>query len=202
MITRKHLFFAIAATCLLTTFLFGVVPIRSAGYDPTLDVNHDGKIDGKDIALPASAYGTAGDPTVPVNVTNWPTYTLQTGIVNISSSGNDIPSVNCSGYSRLSLMIGGNTNASLGAGNNITIIAHFIEWLYNPYDPCYAWERLSGDLNITIYNGIHQLSGGFPFACMTEIKAPLCYLNFEWSYISLPANWWVTFEYVVYLRNE
>jgi len=75
MITRKHLFFAIAATCLLTTFLFGVAPIRSqtAGqYDPWLDANGDGKIDGKDIALPALIYGTAGDPTRDVNVTNFP----------------------------------------------------------------------------------------------------------------------------------
>jgi hypothetical protein len=68
----------------LTTFLFGVVPIRSAGYDPSLDENHDGKIDGKDIALPALIYGTAGDPTVPVNVTNWPTG-LTSGNVNVTN---------------------------------------------------------------------------------------------------------------------
>lgn len=54
-------------------------PIRSqtaAQYDPWLDVNDDGKIDGKDIALPALIYGTAGDPTKNVNVTNWPSQLL------------------------------------------------------------------------------------------------------------------------------
>jgi hypothetical protein len=65
MITRKHLFFAIAATCLLTMFAITIVPIKSqtvGHYDPWLDENDDGKIDGKDIALPALIYGTAGTP--------------------------------------------------------------------------------------------------------------------------------------------
>jgi len=63
MITRKHLLLAIGATCLLTMFAITIVPIRSqtAGqYDPWLDVNDDGKIDGKDIALVALHYGQAG----------------------------------------------------------------------------------------------------------------------------------------------
>jgi hypothetical protein len=66
MITRKHLLLAIAATCLLTMFLITIAPIRSqtAGqYDPWLDVNDDGKIDGKDITPSARAFGTFGDPT-------------------------------------------------------------------------------------------------------------------------------------------
>lgn len=74
MITRKHLLLAIAATCLLTTFVLTVAPIKSAVYDPSLDENHDGKIDGKDIALPALIYGTAGDPTVPVTIANYTVY--------------------------------------------------------------------------------------------------------------------------------
>jgi hypothetical protein len=54
-------------------FVITIVPIRSqtAGqYDPSLDENHDGKIDGKDIALPALIFGTAGDPTLNVTVTD------------------------------------------------------------------------------------------------------------------------------------
>jgi hypothetical protein len=79
MITRKHLLLAIGATCLLTMFAISIVPIRSqtgAKYDPWLDVNGDGKMDGKDIALPALIYGTAGEPTKNVNVTNWPSQLL------------------------------------------------------------------------------------------------------------------------------
>jgi hypothetical protein len=72
MITRKHLLLAIATTCLVTMFLITTVPIfsQTAGqYNPFLDVNHDGKIDIRDIALEAKAFGTAGDPTENVIVT-------------------------------------------------------------------------------------------------------------------------------------
>jgi hypothetical protein len=75
MITRKHLLFAIAVTCLLTVFLITIVPIRSqtvGQYDPWLDYNDDGKIDGRDIAPAARAFGTFGDPTKDVYVTNFP----------------------------------------------------------------------------------------------------------------------------------
>ena len=41
-------------------------------YDPWADMNDDGKIDVKDIYYLASIYGTTGDPTKNVNVTNWP----------------------------------------------------------------------------------------------------------------------------------
>lgn len=66
MITRKHLFFAISVTCLLTTFLFGIIPIRSqsAGqYDPWLDIDDSGTIGGFDLAWVARAFGTYGTPT-------------------------------------------------------------------------------------------------------------------------------------------
>lgn len=66
---------AILGTFCLTATLFLIAPIRSqtsGQYDPWLDANGDGKIDGKDIALPALIYGTAGDPTRNVSVTNWP----------------------------------------------------------------------------------------------------------------------------------
>jgi len=41
-------------------------------YDPWVDYNEDGKIDIKDIATAAIKFGTSGDPTKNVNVTNWP----------------------------------------------------------------------------------------------------------------------------------
>jgi hypothetical protein len=70
---KKDLVIAILATFCLTATLFLIIPIRSASlYDPILDVNHDRKIDIKDIAAVAKAFGTTGDPTLPVNVTNWP----------------------------------------------------------------------------------------------------------------------------------
>jgi hypothetical protein len=76
---RKHLFLAIAATCLLTTFLIGIVPIQSqtaSPYDPWLDYNDDGKIDGRDLIPMSRAFVSYGDPTKNVTVTNWPTTPL------------------------------------------------------------------------------------------------------------------------------
>jgi hypothetical protein len=81
MITRRHLLLAIAATCLVTMFLTTTVPIfsqTSGQYNPLYDVNQDGKIDGKDIALPASIYGTAGTP---INLT-----ALQSEIDSLNSA--------------------------------------------------------------------------------------------------------------------
>jgi hypothetical protein len=43
-------------------------------YDPWADMNDDGKIDIKDIAYSSRLFGTLGDPTKNVNVTNWPTH--------------------------------------------------------------------------------------------------------------------------------
>jgi hypothetical protein len=93
MITRKHLLLAIAATCLLTMFVITIVPIRSqtAGqYDPWLDINGDGAIDGGDIIQVARAFGTAGDPTRDVNVTNWPTSLFSSGTGLNQSMGSAI----------------------------------------------------------------------------------------------------------------
>jgi len=73
MTTKKDLIIAVLATFCLTLTLFGIIPTRSAGtYDPWVDTNEDGKIDGKDIAAAAKAFGTLGDPTKNVNVTNFP----------------------------------------------------------------------------------------------------------------------------------
>jgi len=73
MVSKKNLVIAVLLTFCLTAVLFWALPTLSlAPYDPQYDVNHDGKIDGRDITLVAKAFGTNGDPTVPVNVTNWP----------------------------------------------------------------------------------------------------------------------------------
>jgi hypothetical protein len=79
MITRRHLLLAIAITCLVTVFLITIMPIfsQTAGqYDPSLDVDHDGAIDGRDISMVARAFGKAGHPTENVIVTNWPSQLL------------------------------------------------------------------------------------------------------------------------------
>jgi hypothetical protein len=71
---RKDLIIAVLATFCLTATLFLVIPTRSqtaSQYDPWLDTNADGKIDGKDLGETAFAFGSYGDPTKDVNVINW-----------------------------------------------------------------------------------------------------------------------------------
>jgi hypothetical protein len=74
----KNMIIAIMITFCFTASLFIIIPIRSATspYDPMLDYNHDGKISLADLVAIANSYGTTGDPTVNVNVTNWPSQLL------------------------------------------------------------------------------------------------------------------------------
>jgi hypothetical protein len=71
---RKDVIFAILTTFCLCALMFSVIPIKSAGlpYDPWTDINEDGTINMKDIGNVAAQFGTTGDPTKNVTVTNWP----------------------------------------------------------------------------------------------------------------------------------
>jgi hypothetical protein len=62
MMIRKDLIIAVLATFCLAVTLFTVIPIRSSPYDPWLDLNDDGHIDGKELGDVAAAFGTYGTP--------------------------------------------------------------------------------------------------------------------------------------------
>jgi hypothetical protein len=208
MITRKHLLLAIAATCLLTMFAITIVPIRSqtAGqYDPWLDINDDGVIDGLDLIQGARAFGTAGDPTKPVTVTNLRDYELQTGTVNFSSSypaGTFIPTIFCGGYSRISILFAPNLT-NLGNGR-VTVYLVSVNWTqeFPLSSPAVSSDFLYSNINTTI----SAAEFGWPTAYVTETKAPYCHLCFyalvDTTYPPPPANWWVAVNYAGYLRNE
>jgi len=73
---RKSFVIAILVIFCLTATSLLIIPTRSqtAGqYDPWLDWNDDGKINLIDVFRTELAFGTSGDPTKPVNVTNWET---------------------------------------------------------------------------------------------------------------------------------
>jgi hypothetical protein len=61
----------VATVLLLTPFLVGLT--ASAPYDPWYDLDENGAIDIFDVVRIAGTYGTTGDPSMNVNVTNWPT---------------------------------------------------------------------------------------------------------------------------------
>jgi hypothetical protein len=62
---------------LLCSMILALAFIHNSGsqttfqYDPWADINDNGKIDAKDIGYTCRLFGTAGDPTKNVNVTNW-----------------------------------------------------------------------------------------------------------------------------------
>jgi uncharacterized coiled-coil protein SlyX len=65
MVTRRNLVLVALITCFLTITVFRVLPIFSSstpGYDPWLDINDDGKIDGRDLIVMSRAFATYGDP--------------------------------------------------------------------------------------------------------------------------------------------
>jgi hypothetical protein len=68
---KRDLIIAVLVTFCLTATLFLVIPGRSTGtYDPWADINGDGKINMTDVGYVASLFGTKGDPTRNVTVTN------------------------------------------------------------------------------------------------------------------------------------
>lgn len=77
MTSKKDLIIAVLSTFCLTATLFMIMPTRSSSaerqYNPWCDINDDGQIDMiNDIRSVAILFGTTGDPTKNVNVTNWP----------------------------------------------------------------------------------------------------------------------------------
>jgi len=76
MVIKKDLVIAVLSTFCLTATLFMIMPTRSSSaerqYDPWGDYNDDGKISIGDIVSTISLFGTYGDPTKNVSVTNFP----------------------------------------------------------------------------------------------------------------------------------
>ena len=69
---KKDLIVAVLATFCLSVTLFTILPTKSATYDPWADLSGNGKIDIYDVVDVTSIYGTTGNSTKNVTVTNWP----------------------------------------------------------------------------------------------------------------------------------
>lgn len=68
MIKKKHILVLALAFCLAATLFV----VTSTGYDPWVDQDEDGDVDASDLNVLAEEYGSTGDPTKNVSVTNWP----------------------------------------------------------------------------------------------------------------------------------
>ena len=70
---RKHILIASLINVVLMTVVFTPLSGQEDDtYDPWLDYNDDGTVDVNDLSLLGQAYGTSGDTTKNVSVTNWP----------------------------------------------------------------------------------------------------------------------------------
>ena len=71
--TPSTLISVILTTILLSSLFYVGITSSQGVYDPYADYDADGDIDIYDVVPVASSYGTIGDPTRNVTVTNWPT---------------------------------------------------------------------------------------------------------------------------------
>jgi len=180
-------------------------------YDPWLDYNDDGKISLADLVSLAQSYGTTGDPTKNVNVTNWPNWPIsQYNILHFSDFNISwmmglptyyvpLPIGYVGGYSRMSIFIQP-TNMSDGL-YNVTVSLGAISWYPEFPGPCCSWDEVpSTFLSITM----EAQEGGFtwrlPQSVIVETKAPYFELRFNAN--STAYSGWVILDVYVYLRNE
>ena len=131
--------FAVSTLLALILLALSLVFIPSAHqqgsgiYDPWLDYNEDGAIDVNDLHPLGGAYGTSGDSTKNVNVTNWPTeQTLNASLADYLVISNEEPpayfEVNVDGYSKTTLVLQRHTSA----GTLIAYIHFKIGGVYTP----------------------------------------------------------------------
>ena len=93
---------------LLTITFIPTLTQQSGSYDPWLDYNEDGTIDVNDLSPMGHAYGSSGDPTKKVTVTNWPVSTDVTVwyMEHLLSSESRFSSVyNASGFGHLHILM-------------------------------------------------------------------------------------------------
>jgi len=112
-------------------------------YDPWADINDDGIIDIFDLVPAAISFGTTGDPTKNVNVTNWPIATnYLTVMLNESAAGATIPVG----------LLSANETAKIG-GKSVTFIS----------------GGVSGGVSFSNYQQYYSLGGGVPGSGRIEV---------------------------------
>lgn len=112
---RKDLVVAVLAIFCLTATMFLIGPTGNAqgyhDYSEWNDVNSDGKINILDVAAVAGAFGTSGDATRNVNITNWPQSSQELRLVYNESKGISfnngqfvyVAAVDVTGYKKIDL---------------------------------------------------------------------------------------------------
>ena len=130
---KKDILFVVLVTFCLTAALFMVS--SSVGYDPWADTNDDGKIDMKDIGYTAKLFGTSGDSTKNVTVTNWPTRpTLNATLADhlaIPDGDTVYLYANVDGYNKATLVLDKHTSGTLWLMMNYQIGGVYTPLIYS-----------------------------------------------------------------------
>jgi hypothetical protein len=219
---RKDFIIVALATFCLTATLFMILPTKSnpgiGEYDPWVDLKTDGTIDIYDAIILGNAYGTSGDPTKNVNVTNWPQRS-KVGLkdsFNISwaSDGFGLTTgvyVSTEGFSRIYVVII-ITNVSIEANWNPNVTAVWLLGTYwrdnsQPVGHCY-YTRDDFDNDTIAPTSVHfsrwrQVALESNNIKAIEVKGPYVSLVYGFSGLfNIAPTGWMTLDVYYYLRNE
>jgi len=214
---RKDLVITVLVTfCLTATFFMTRASWSGGEWDPWVDIKEDGTVDIYDAITLANAYGTSGDTTKNVTVTNWqPPYKVVNVVkdLNITWSSTlgdsysediDVGTFEAAGYSRMRVyfQITNQTNP-IGSGNfaSVTIRTFSVFDLFESFNVGQNHESSNWYGGPTTYPAIHACSG------IWEIMAPRIRLTaMAHSYMAegsrYPSVMSCLVSVGVYLRNE
>lgn len=161
---KKNTFLIVAAAFCLTVAMFAVIPSwsSSGGYDPWLDLNDDGRIDMKDVAAIAHAFGATGTPVnktvLLINVND--TYTqLMNELANMRSLMDQLNVTSL--LNRLD-----NLQNQVDA-MNFTKMSRLPDrdsgWLYFPQNSSIIYEHDLSTTNVLVYMIGNSMNGTSPY---------------------------------------
>ncbi|MCK4434648.1 hypothetical protein KAU92_04085 [Candidatus Bathyarchaeota archaeon] len=187
----------IVLVTVLATSMFFISTTASMEYNPWSDIDGDGEITIYDVVKLTGIYGSSGDPTRNVTVTNWPQrYATQEFEFNIS--WNDgmgefyySEEYDAEGYSRMFATMW-LVNHSEADCSGVTIQLNHIYWRGGTdtmnYSRTYGWSE--GVIIVNLY----------PPVAEAEVKAPSFRMQFTAN--STLSSGWAVMHVFLYLRNE
>jgi len=185
-------------------------------YDPWADLNGDGTIDIFDIVQIGYTFGTSGDPTRNVNITNWPTQQPEPSWTvykyrnfNMSFQGGSYSYVLgfSGGYSRMYIAIDSRSVEVSESVYNKTVYigVSLISWsLTDAYQPKIYDSYYFGTLPLNItYHKTKTPQWFVTSSNPAEVKVKGPYFGFFPDVsCSETSVGWISFDLWVYLRNE
>jgi len=149
---------------MLAVVLYPQITSSTSEYDPWLDINDDGKIRVDDILSVALAYGSDGDSTKNVTVTNFPQVwemKMVYSSLNLSLASNVL--IQAGQSKEYTVDVQGYSHFTIGfdaSPNQVTVYIHFVVGgldfqVYDKQGPSYLWEHITAytpTIRIVVWN--------------------------------------------------